>query len=328
MNLRGVDLNLLVVLDALLREKSVSRAGEMVGLSQSATSAALSRLRDMFHDPLLVRVGRRLALTQNAENLIEPLKDALSKVQQTLMQQGGFDPHHDARTFTISASDYAVLVLLGPLVKRLETEAPHITLHLVPRSHDTERMLHEDLVDVVIEPHELLPDSDFPSEPLLSDRWLCAVHSQNAIIGKSGKVSLEGFLNASHLAYGIGPDRQFNLADQHLAREGINRRITVTVESFVLVPFLLRQSNLISLVLERAISELGVPEVIGVEPPIALPDIHERMFWHPRHTSNLAHSWLRDCLRETAGRIQAGISPVKGASQLEATREEAEADRI
>ena len=312
MNLRGVDLNLLVVLDALLREKSVSRAGEMVGLSQSATSAALSRLRDMFHDPLLVRVGRQLALTQNAENLIEPLKDALSKVQQTLMQQGGFDPRHDARTFTISASDYAVLVLLGPLVKRLETEAPHITLHLVPRSHDTERMLHEDLVDVVIEPHELLPDSGFPSEPLLSDRWLCAADSQNIV---SGKVSLEAFQNAPHLAYGIGPDRQFNLADRHLAREGINRRIAVTVESFVLVPFLLRQSNLISLVLERAISELGVPGVVGVEPPVELPDIHERMFWHPRHTSNLAHRWLRDCLRETARRIQAGTLRVVEGSQ-------------
>jgi len=308
MNLRGVDLNLLVVLDALLREKSVSRAGEVVGLSQSATSAALSRLRDLFHDPLLVRVGRQLALTQNAQNLIEPLKDALSKVQQTLMQQGGFDPRQDARTFTISASDYAVLVLLGPLVKRLEAEAPHITLHLIPRSHDPERMLHEDLADVVIEPSELLPDSDFPSEPLLSDRWLCAADSQSKVFAKPGKISMEAFLNSPHLAYGIGPDRQLNLADQHLAREGVSRRIAVTVESFVLVPFLLRQTNLITLVLERAISELGVSGVIGVEPPVALPDIHERMFWHPRHTSNLAHCWLRGCLRETAAKIQAGTA--------------------
>jgi len=304
MNLRGVDLNLLVVLDALLREKSVSRAGEIVGLSQSATSAALSRLRDLFHDPLLVRVGRQLALTQNAENLIEPLRDALSKVQQTLMQQGGFDPRQDARTFTISASDYAILVLLAPLIKRLETEAPHITLHLVPRSHDTARMLHEDLADVVIEPSELLPDSDFPSEPLLSDRWLCAGNSKSEVFANSGHISIDAFLASPHLAYGIGPDRQLNLADQHLAREGVSRRIAVTVESFVLVPFLLRETNLISLVLERAISELGVPGVIGVEPPVALPDIHERMFWHPRHTSDLAHCWLRRCLRETATAIQ------------------------
>ena len=276
MNLRGVDLNMLVVLEALLREKSVSRAGELVGLSQSATSAALSRLRDLFHDPLLVRVGRQLALTQNAENLVEPLRDALSKVQQTLMQQGGFDPLLDARTFTISASDYAVLVLLGPLIKRLETEAPQITLHLVPRSRDTEKMLHDDLVDVVIEPSELLPDSDFPSEPLLSDRWLCAADCRNKAVGGAGKVSMDAFLRSSHLAYGIGPDRRPNLADQHLAREGISR---------------------------------PAPGIIGAEPAMLLPDIHERMFWHPRHTSNLAHCWLRDCLRKTAAEIQGGSAP-------------------
>lgn len=308
MNLRGVDLNLLVVLDALLREKSVSRAGEMVGLSQSATSAALSRLRDLFHDPLLVRVGRQLALTQNAESLVEPLKDALSKIQQTLMQQGGFDPLRDVRTFTISASDYAVLVLLGPLVKRLEREAPQITLHLVPRSRDTEKMLHEDLVDVVIEPSELLPDSEFPSEPLISDRWLCAADSNNEAVKGVSKVSMEAFLRSQHLAYGIGPDRQLNLADQHLARKGVIRRIAVTVESFVLVPFLLRGSNLLSLVLEKAIHELAAPGIVGAEPPMSLPDIHERMFWHPRHTSSMAHRWLRDRLRQTAAEIQGGAA--------------------
>lgn len=303
MNLRGVDLNLLVVLDALLREKSVSRAGEIVGLSQSATSAALGRLREIFHDPLLVRVGRQLALTENAENLIEPLRDALSKVQQTLMQQGGFDPERDARTFTISASDYAVLVLLRPLIKRLEAEAPNVTIHLLPRSRDTEKMLLEDRVDVVVEPSELLPDSEFPSAALITDRWLCAADVSNKHIGSSKGFSLETFLAAPHLAYGIGLDRQLNLADQHLAREGIQRRIAVTVESFVLVPFLLRDSDLISLVLERTIRELDVPGVVGFEPPIVLPDIHERMFWHPRHTSDLAHKWLRGRLTETAANV-------------------------
>ena len=305
MNLRAIDLNLLVVLDALLREKSVSRAGEIVGLSQSATSAALSRLRDIFHDPLLVRVGRQLALTQHAENLVVPLRDALSKIQQTLMTQGGFDPQKDCRTFTISASDYAVLVLVAPLIKQLATEAPQVTIHLVPRSRDTAKMLHEDRVDVVIEPSELLADNEFPSEPLLTDRWLCAADVANEFLGPSETISLETFLACPHLAYGIGADHQFNLADQHLARQGVDRHIAVTVESFILVPYLLRGSNLISLVLERAIRELSVTGVTGFEPPLNLPDIHERMFWHPRHTSDLAHSWLRKRLSETAGEIAA-----------------------
>ncbi|CAN7258908.1 LysR family transcriptional regulator [Rhizobium sp. LjRoot258] len=308
MNLRGVDLNLLVVLDALLRERSVSRAGEIVGLSQSATSAALGRLREIFHDPLLVRVGRNLALTQNAENLIEPLRDALSKIQQTLMQKGGFDPLSDRQTFTISASDYAVLVLLSRLVKRLEEEAPNVTIHLLPRSREREKMLVEDRVDLVIEPSELLPNTDFPSEPLISDRWLCAASAGNKIIGEAGALSIEDFLAAPHLAYGIGMDRQFNLADQHLAQRGIDRKIAATVESFVLVPFLLRGSNLLSLVLERALVELAVPDVAGFEPPIELPDIHERMFWHPRHTSDQAHIWLRGRIMDAAIGISTGTS--------------------
>jgi len=307
-NLRGVDLNLLVVLDALLRERSVSRAGEIVGLSQSATSAALGRLREIFHDPLLVRVGRNLALTQNAENLIEPLRDALSKIQQTLMQKGGFDPLNDREAFTISASDYVVLVLLGRLVKRLEEEAPNVTIHLLPRSRETEKMLVEDRVDLVIEPTELLPTADFPSEPLISDRWLCAAATGNEFIGTGGTLSMENFLRAPHLAYGIGTDRQFNLADQHLAQRGIDRKITATVESFVLVPFLLRGSNLLSLVLERALEELAVPDIAGLEPPVVLPDIHERMFWHPRHTSDQAHIWLRNCILSTARFMSAGTS--------------------
>ena len=92
MNLRNVDLNLLVILDALLTERNVSRAGERIGLSQSAMSAALARLREVFHDPLLVRVGRDLALTRNAEDLIVPLKESLGKVEQLLLRRPGFDP--------------------------------------------------------------------------------------------------------------------------------------------------------------------------------------------------------------------------------------------
>ncbi len=115
MNLRNIDLNLLVVLDALLSERNVSRAGQRIGLSQSAMSAALARLREVFHDPLLVRVGRELALTRNAEELTLPVRETLARIEQTLLQRRTFDPKTDAHTFSISASDYACLVLLDAL---------------------------------------------------------------------------------------------------------------------------------------------------------------------------------------------------------------------
>lgn len=304
MNLRNIDLNLLVVLDALLEERSVTRAGERVGLSQSATSAALSRLREILHDPILVRVGRELALTPNAERLVDPLRDALSRVERTLTLQPDFNPLVSSQSFTISASDYVVLILLVPFINTLTAEAPNVTIHLVPRSRDAERVLQTDQVDIVIEPSELLVNNGYPSVPLFSDRWLCAVDVNHPLVRAPG-ISMDQFLMLPHLAYGIGQDRQSNLADQHLTRLKIKRRIQVTVESFLLVPFLLQGSQLISLVLERTIERLvGATTVRGLAPPIELPDIHETMYWHPRHTSDPGHRWLRERLHAIAQGLQ------------------------
>ncbi|MCP3397801.1 MULTISPECIES: LysR family transcriptional regulator [unclassified Bradyrhizobium] len=303
MNLRSIDLNLLVILDALLTERNVSRAGERIGLSQSAMSAALARLREVFHDPLLVRVGRDLALTRNAEDLIVPLKESLSKVEHLLLRRPGFDPATDARTFSISASDYAGLVLLTPLVRMISNEAPNVTIHLLPRARDAARVLQTNQADIVIEPIELFGPNDYPTASLLSDRWLCAVDANHPDV--TGDILSETqFLELPHLVYGIGDDRQLNLADQHLANAGVQRRIEVTVESFLLSPFLIKGTRLISLVLERAARRLiGTVDIKLLESPISVPDIHEAMYWHPRHTTDPAHKWLREKLLNVAQQL-------------------------
>jgi len=299
-NLRNIDLNLLVVLDALLSERNVSRAGQRIGLSQSAMSAALARLRELFHDPLLVRVGRELALTRNAEELTAPVRETLARVEQTLLHRQAFDPKTDARTFSISASDYACLVLLTHLVRAIAVEAPNITVHLLPRSREPARILQTGQADIIIEPSELFGETEFPSSPLLGDRWLCAVDARNPHI-KKNRMSRKKFLELPHLVYGIGIDRQLNLADQHLAQLGIQRRIDVTVESFLLVPFLIQGTHLVSLVLERAAKRLAhTTHIRTLEPPFGLPDIHERMYWHPRHTTDSGHRWLRERLQSIA----------------------------
>ncbi len=303
MNLRNIDLNLLVILDALLTERNVSRAGERIGLSQSAMSAALARLRDVFHDPLLVRVGRDLALTRNAEDLIVPLKESLSKVEQILLRRPGFDPATDARTFSISASDYAGLVLLTPLVRMIANEAPNVTIHLLPRARDAARVLQTSQADIVIEPIELFGPNDYPTASLLSDRWLCAVDANHPDV-KDDTLTEKQFLELPHLVYGIGDDRRLNLADQHLADAGIQRRIEVTVESFLLNPFLIKGTRLVSLVLERAARRLiGTVDIKLLESPISVPDIHEAMYWHPRHTTDPGHKWLREKLLSVARQL-------------------------
>ncbi|UFX47583.1 LysR family transcriptional regulator [Bradyrhizobium sp. 41S5] len=300
MNLRNIDLNLLVILDALLTERNVSRAGERIGLSQSAMSAALARLRDIFGDPLLVRAGRDLVLTRNAEELIVPLKDSLNKIEQTLLRRPSFNPASDARTFSISASDYAGLVLLTPLVQMIANEAPNVTIHLLPRARDATRVLQTNQADIVIEPTELFGSNEYPSCALLSDRWLCAVDAEHPDIADD-VLTEEQFLQLPHLVYGIGTHRQLNLADQHLANAGIARRIQVTVESFLLNPFLIQGTRLVSLVLERAAKKIAATlQIKLLAPPHALPDIHEAMYWHPRHTTDPGHKWLREKLSSVA----------------------------
>lgn len=303
MNLRNVDLNLLVALEALLTERSVSRAGKRIGLSQPAMSGALARLRKLFQDPLLVRVGRDLALTQTAEDLIVPVREILTQIEQTLQRRPAFVPTTDSRTFSISASDYATLVLLVPFLQALAVEAPGITINLLPRSSDVRKLLQADQADLVVEPRELLGDTDFPTRHLFSDRWLCAVDADNPHVPKS-RITLEKYLQLPHLIYSIGTDRQLNLADRHLEKLGIHRRIEITVESFLLVPFLLQGTPLASLVLERAAQRLtAAAHIRTLRPPVPLPDINEAMYWHPRHTADPGHRWLRERLKTAANTL-------------------------
>ncbi len=303
MNLRNVDLNLLVALDALLAERNVSRAGRRIGLSQSATSAALARLRLVFRDPLLTRSGRNLVLTQSAEELIVPIRQILDRIEQTISERPQFNPRTDTRSFSISASDYATLVLLVPFVRRLVVEAPNVTIHILPRFRDAALVLRTGQADMVIEPRELFADAKFASEPLFSDRWLCAVDARNPYIRKS-RLTLKQYLQLPHLVYSIGADRQLNLADQYVGRLRVRRQIEVSVESFLLVPFLLEDTPMVSLMLERAALRLaGMTNVRTLAPPIKLPDIHEALFWHPRHTTDPGHRWLRERLRAIASEL-------------------------
>ncbi|HEY9389188.1 MAG TPA: LysR family transcriptional regulator [Mycobacteriales bacterium] len=300
MNLRNVDLNLLVALDALLAERSVSRAGQRIGLSQPAMSGALGRLRKLFGDPLLVRVGRDLELTRNAEDLVVPVREILTRIEQTIQTRPAFVPANDSRAFSISASDYATLVLLVPFLRALAVEAPGVTINILPRSSDARRLLHTDQADLVIEPRELLGQTEFPSRHLFGDRWLCAVDADNPHVPVS-RITWEQYLALPHLIYSIGADRRLNLADQHLEALGVRRRIEITVESFLLVPFLLQGTPLASLVLERVARRLtGATNLRTLEPPLALPDINETMYWHPRHTTDPAHRWLRERLHTAA----------------------------
>lgn len=299
MSLSHLDLNLLVNLDALLTERNVTRAGERIGVTQPTMSRALFRLRRTLGDPLLIRVGREMQLTPRAVRLAPRVREILDLTQRAIDDRGDFDPAHDARGFSVSCSDYVTLVLMCLVVDRLAVAGPRVELHLVPRSADARGLLRRGDVDIVIEPDALMSSEGLRSAPLFTDRWRCAVWSGSKLA--RGKLDAKRFVAAPYLTYTLGTGRLTNLADRLLADQGITREPRVTTENFALVPFLLRRTDMVSLVLERGVTAFGDGiDVTLRTSPIALPELVETMYWHPRHDADPAHRWLRGVIASVA----------------------------
>jgi DNA-binding transcriptional LysR family regulator len=297
-NLKSVDLNLLVALDALLAERNVTRAAERLSIGQPAMSAALNRLRKLFDDPLLSRVGGELVPTPLAETLVRPMREAITAIHSVLGVRGSFDPCADHRTFTLVASDYVGLVLLRPLVRRLATTAPRVRLVVRPVAPDFLTDLRRDQIDLALVPQELMPERvGLPHEELFRDRYVCAVDADNPFIGDT--VSLEEFTRHPHLASGGGPLPA--LGQRQLGSLHLSPAAEISTQTSLLAPFLVAGTDMITLVLERLGRQLQDAAGIRLaEPPVPLETITEAMYWHPRRADDPSHRWLREQVRRTA----------------------------
>jgi LysR family nod box-dependent transcriptional activator len=297
--LRQVDLNLLVTLDALLRERNVTRAGREVGLSQPAMSTALGRLRQLFDDPLLVRVGREYRLTPLASDLMAPLQAALASLEQTLGGNGAFDPSAAQREFRIAAADYTIAVLLQPLVARLAKIAPGVRVHLRTAGTNVAKQLAAGHIDLSVQPVGSL--ADFPSQSLFSESWICAVWKGNTEVGE--ELTREQWSRLSHASFGLGRSGAF-LADLQLGPLAVERTRAVIAESFLAVPLLLRNTNMVAL-LPRRLAELlrASAEIRLMAPPVQLPDFVEAMTWSPLFNADAGHQWLRRELSDVAKQL-------------------------
>jgi DNA-binding transcriptional LysR family regulator len=297
-NLNGVDLNLLVALDALLAERNVTRAAQRLSIGQPAMSAALNRLRKLFDDPLLSRDGSELVTTPLAETLVRPVQEAISAIHSVLAVRGAFDPATDHRTFTVVASDYVGLVLLRPLVRRLANESPRVRLVVRPVLPEFLSDLRRDQVDLAVVPRELLPDRvDLPHAELFRDRYVCAVAADNPFVGDS--LTTEEFSAHPHLASGGGSLPA--LGQRQLGSLGESPSVEISTQTSLLAPFMLAGTDLITLVLERLGQRLQqVAGIRLVEPPVPLATITETMYWHPRRADDPSHHWLRAQIRRAA----------------------------
>jgi len=295
MNLNALDLNLLVALDALLREASVSRAAMRIGLSQPATSHALQLLRELIHDPLLVRSGARMELTPRALALRAPLAQALDQVRG-LFVPDAFDAAQSERQFRLMMPDLAVELLMPPLTEKITQAAPNVTIDVVPwRGPAIFSAEFARTIDLVISIGDAF--KRFHRQRLYTDSDALAVRRGHPVGARLKK--REAFLAARHVAVVIRGQNE-DLIDNWLRAKGIERRIALVVPGYIEALHVTARTDLVAFVPRRRIAALAKQlSLVTVAPPFD-PGIDEQhMFYPTRAQMDPGSIWLRSLMLET-----------------------------
>ena len=295
MNLNSLDLNLLVALDALLREANVSRAAMRIGLSQPATSHALQRLRDLLGDPLLVRAGARMELTPRALALRSPLAQTLDQVRG-LFVPDEFDAARSDRHFRLMMPDLAVELLMPPLMEKITRAAPNVTIDVVPwRGPAIFSAEFARTIDLVISIGDAF--KGFHRQRLYTDSDALAVRRGHPAAAKLKK--REAFLAARHVAVVIRGQNE-DLIDSWLRAKGVDRRIALVVPGYIEALHVTARTDLVAFVPRRLIAALAKQlSLVTLTPPFD-PGIDEQhMFYPTRAQMDPGSIWLRTLMLET-----------------------------
>jgi len=292
-----IDLNLLVVLDALLDERSVTRAAVRLGYTQPTISGMLARLRDLFGDPLFVRAQRGLLPTPRAMALAAPLKQLLADSQR-LVARKEFDPAEAEATFVIASSDYMQLTLLVPFIKVLRNEAKQTRLAIAPPIIEgVGDALARGQIDLAVTIPEFAM-SDLPSRLLYRERYVVAVRPQHPL-ARRATVTVRRFCEYDHVLVSPTGGAFKGPTDQALARLGLRRKVRYSVPSFLIVPEILQADDLVALVPSRLLRKNDTRLAV-LKPPVEVPSFDVIAAWHPRVHKDPAHRWLRSRLAEVA----------------------------
>ena len=295
MNLAGIDLNLLVVFDALLAERNVTRAARRVGLSQPAMSHALRRLRAALGDPVLVRTTDGMAPTQRALELYGPVHTALEQVGQALGGGDGFDPATARRTFTVGTADYVEYVMLPVLNAWLAAEAPSVDLVIKPITSLPADELRAGALDLAIGVFGEAPVG-LDRRRLFDERLVCVVRRDHPRVGK--RLTLKRFAELGHVL--VAPmGRPGSVVDPLLAEQGLRRRVVVTTPHFLVAPVVVARSDLVTTIAERVARTFAEQLPLKVlRPPLEMPNFTISMVWHNRNADDVAHRWIRSALAQ------------------------------
>ncbi|HWU65113.1 MAG TPA: LysR substrate-binding domain-containing protein [Ensifer sp.] len=297
MRFKNLDLNLLVALDALIRERNVSRAAEEMFITQSAMSNALGRLRDYFDDPLLIQVGRTMELSPLAASLEPSLRDIIVRIEAAIVSTPSFVPAETTRTISLIVSDYTLSTLMPIFLQLVTRQAPRLHIDFKPQQTLPHLLLERGEADLVIAP-TVFSSPNHPSEVLFEDPICCVVSSDGPFTGPG--LTKQEFLSAGQVVM-RPPNGGESFAQRVCEQLGLNIRIEVETYSFSSLPLLVRGSDRITLI-QRSLADtlLKLGGLRLIELPVAFPALQQSVQWHSYRTRDPALTWIRSQIREAA----------------------------
>jgi DNA-binding transcriptional LysR family regulator len=305
LNLASTDLNLLVAFDALMAERSVTRAGQRIGLGQPGMSAALARLRATFGDELFVRIpGKPMRPTTRAIALHAPIAEILASASRILDPLTAFDPAIARASIRIATGDPAGTLVTPRLLRLLSTKAPGISIRLLALDkRDAFDQLDSGDIDLVFSSFNSVPKR-IRRERLFTDAYVCVVRREHARQTVRQAIDLETYVTTPHILVTLAGDDR-GIVDEALAKLGRRRRVALTVPNTYLIPRLVAETGMISHLPRRIAAEvLRGSNLVMIPPPIALPEWHIDMYWGAASASDATASWIRSRLSEIGEQIR------------------------
>ncbi|CAN7478110.1 LysR family transcriptional regulator [Acidovorax sp. Leaf78] len=294
MDFHGIDLNLLAAFDALVSERNVTRAAVRVGVSQPAMSAALSRLRTLFNDPLFLRSAQGLVPTPKARELAGPVSQALQQIKAALLPKEQFEPATSAMTFTLGLSEYPAFVLLPLLTRALEKLGPGLSLsvHAIGSRDSAVDLLDAGTIDAAIGVPPTQAENRILTRSVMRDEFITIVRRGHPAV-KDG-MSMQVFLALRHVLVSPEGDRH-GLVDQALAYLGQRRTLGLALPQMFAAPSMVAQTDMVATVMGRVAGHSPHwRELASFTPPVTLPVIGYDLMWHRRNDAHPAQQWLRD----------------------------------
>lgn len=301
MRFKGLDLNLLVALDALMTERNLTAAARSINLTQPAMSAAVARLRVYFRDELFTMKGRELVPTPRAEELAAPIREALVHVQISIISRTVFNPVESTRRFKIILSDFMTVVFFRKIVDRVAREAPGVRFELLSRADEPDELLRRGEVDFLILP-ELFLSSAHPKAQLFEETLVCVGCPLNKQL--SGQLTFERFASMGHVAANFGPTQKPSIEEWCLHEHGLKRRIEVIVQGTSMIPPMLSGTERIAMLPSRLANLVAETAPLRVvPPPLPLPAFTEAVQWPTLQNADPASIWMRRILLDEASHM-------------------------